>query len=123
LNTATAFTVILVLNVLWFGAAFRYFSLTPNTAAKLLVPKSARESPLFSTIAASVRFLGGMNLAFAAVIKYVREEGDPPGKWVVEVALTDQVRGTAVPLKAHFNLQMKANQSFNVIALKSGAPH
>ena len=66
MNTATAFTVILVLNVLWFGAAFRYFSLTPNTAAKLLVPKSARESPLFPTIAASVRFLGGMNLAFAA---------------------------------------------------------
>ncbi len=66
MNAATAFTVILVLNVLWFGAAFRYFSLTPNTAAKLLVPKSARESPLFPTIAASVRLLGGMNLAFAA---------------------------------------------------------
>ena len=66
MNTATVFTVILVLNTLWFGAAFRYFSLTPNTAARLLVPKSARESPLFPTIAASVRFLGGMNLAFAA---------------------------------------------------------
>jgi hypothetical protein len=65
LNTSTVFTVILGLNVLWFGAAFRYFSLTPNTAAKLLVPKSARQSPLFLTIAASVRFLGGMNLAFA----------------------------------------------------------
>ena len=67
MNTATVFTVILVLNTLWFGAAFRYFSLTPNTAAKLLVPKSARESPLFPTIAASVRFLGGMNFAFAAL--------------------------------------------------------
>jgi hypothetical protein len=66
LDKATAFTVILVLNAVWFGAAFRYFSLTPNTAAKLLVPKSARGSPLFPTIAASVRFLGGMNLAFAA---------------------------------------------------------
>lgn len=66
MTTATLFTVIFVLNVLWFGAAFRYFSLTPNTAAKLLVPKSARESPLFSTVAASVRFLGGMNFAFAA---------------------------------------------------------
>ena len=66
LTTATAFTIVLVLNVLWFGAAFRYFGLTPNTAAKLLVPKSARESPLFPTIAACVRFLGGMNLAFAA---------------------------------------------------------
>ncbi len=55
-----------MLNILWFSAAFRYFSLTPNTAAKLLVPKSARESPLFPTVAASVRFLGGMNFAFAA---------------------------------------------------------
>jgi hypothetical protein len=62
----TAFTVVLALNALWFGAGFRYFSLMPNTAAKLLVPESARESPLFPTIAASVRFLGGMNLAFAA---------------------------------------------------------
>lgn len=63
---ATAFTIVLVLNSLWFGVGFRYFSLTPNTAAKLLVPVSARQSPLFSTIAASVRFLGGMNFAFAA---------------------------------------------------------
>jgi hypothetical protein len=66
LNTAIVFNVILTLNVLWFGAGFRFFSLTPNTAAKLLVPESARASPLFSTIVASVRFLGGMNLAFAA---------------------------------------------------------
>ncbi|GGC65947.1 hypothetical protein [Undibacterium terreum] len=58
--------IIFTLNVLWFGVAFRYFSLTPDTAARLLVPKSARESPLFSTVSASVRFLGGMNFAFAA---------------------------------------------------------
>lgn len=66
MTTATIFTVVLVLNALWFGVGFRYFSLTPNTAAKLLVPPSARESPLFLTIEASVRFLGGMNFAFAA---------------------------------------------------------
>jgi hypothetical protein len=66
LSTTAIFTVIFVLNILWFSAAFRYFSLTPNTAAKLLVPKSARESPLFPTIVAAVRFLGGMNFAFAA---------------------------------------------------------
>jgi hypothetical protein len=63
--TSTAITVIFVFNALWFGVAFRYFSLTPDTAARLLVPKSARESPLFATVAASVRFLGGMNFAFA----------------------------------------------------------
>ncbi len=63
---STTFTIVMVLNALWFGAAFRYFSLTSSTAAKILVPKSARDSPLFVTISASVRFLGGMNLAFAA---------------------------------------------------------
>ncbi|MCF8150310.1 MAG: hypothetical protein K9K30_10105 [Burkholderiaceae bacterium] len=65
-SSITAINIILVLNVLWFGAAFRYFSLTPDTAAKILVPKSARDSPLFRTVSASVRFLGGMNFAFAA---------------------------------------------------------
>lgn len=59
--------VVLILNVLWFGAAFVYFSLTPETAAKLLVPRSARQSPLFKTLSASVPFLGGMNLAFAVL--------------------------------------------------------
>jgi hypothetical protein len=61
------FSVIVFLNLLWFGAAFRYFTLTPNTAAKLLVPQSARNSPLFSTVSATVRFIGGFNLAFAVL--------------------------------------------------------
>lgn len=75
LNMATGFTVVLVLNTLWFGVGFRYFSLTPNTAAKLLVPKSECESPLFPTIAASLRFLGGMNLAFATFAVLVLVNG------------------------------------------------
>lgn len=66
ISAVTAFTVVLVLNALWFGAAFRYFSLTPDTAAKALVPRSARDSPLFKTVSAAGRFLGGMNFAFAA---------------------------------------------------------
>ncbi len=61
------YALVLSLNALWFGAAFRYFSLTPHTAAKVLVPKSAREAPLFRTVAASLPFLGGMNLAFAVL--------------------------------------------------------
>ncbi len=48
-------SIVFTLNILWFGAAFRYFSLTPDTAARMLVPKSARDSPLFSTVSASVR--------------------------------------------------------------------
>src|SRR5688572_31105842 len=60
-----AFIVVLALNVAWFSMAFWYFTVKSVAAAKLLVPKSARESPLFSTVSASVRFLGAMNFAFA----------------------------------------------------------
>jgi len=59
------FCTVLGLNALWFGVAFASFSLRPVPAAKLLVPRHERSSPLFVTIAASLRFLGGMNLALA----------------------------------------------------------
>jgi hypothetical protein len=57
--------VVLVLNLLWFGAGACYFGLTPLAAARLLVHRSARGSPLFQTLAASLPFLGGMNLALS----------------------------------------------------------
>ena len=57
----------LILNALWFGAGFRYFSLKPDMAARILVPKPARESPLFKSLSACIPVLGGMNLAFAAL--------------------------------------------------------
>ena len=50
----------------------------------------------------------------SAVIKYVGEKGDPPGKWIVEVTLKDKVRGIVIPLKAHFFLhRKKANNQIN----------
>jgi hypothetical protein len=60
-------SVVNVLNALWFGAAFGYFALTPGRAAKLLAPRSQRATPLYRTLVASLRFLGGMNLALAAL--------------------------------------------------------
>lgn len=60
-----AFSAVMVLNLLWFSMAFHYFSLKAGAAAKMLVPKPQRESPLFETLVYSVRFLGGMNFAFA----------------------------------------------------------
>lgn len=42
-----------------------------------------------------------------AIINYIGEEKDPPGKWTVDVTLTDKVRGTAIPLQTQFNLQKK----------------
>lgn len=58
---------VLALNVLWFGAGAVYFGVQHHAAAKLLVPREDRGNPLFATLAASVRFLGGLNLAFAAL--------------------------------------------------------
>lgn len=48
----------------------------------------------------------------SAVIQFIGEKDDLPGEWIVEVALTDKVRNTMIPLKAHFNLlSTKANPS------------
>jgi hypothetical protein len=62
-----AVDVVLTLNVLWFSAGAIYFGVTATSATKLLVSRPDRQSPLFSTVSAAVRFLGGMNLAFAVL--------------------------------------------------------
>lgn len=62
---SACYTGVLVLNTLWFGIGFWYFALVPARAAKIVVPSSARSSPVFRTLAASLRFLGTMNFAFA----------------------------------------------------------
>ena len=58
----------------------------------------------------------------SAVIKYVGERSDPPGEWIVEVKLTDKVRGTTIPLKTRFNLRSKANNRINSDAAENAAP-
>mgnify|MGYP005856532495 CR=1 FL=1 len=65
-NTAQVlFSIVLVCNCLWFGATFWYFSFKSTSATKILTPRSERENTLFSTVAWSVKFLGGMNVAFS----------------------------------------------------------
>ncbi len=63
--TNAAYIFAMIINVLWFSAAFRYFSFQNETATKMMVAKSARNSPIFPTMSAAIRFLGGMNAAFA----------------------------------------------------------
>jgi len=58
------YRILLAANVLWFGAGCWYFWIKHDTAAKLLIPRSARSSPIFETMSAALPFLGGMNLAF-----------------------------------------------------------
>ncbi len=55
----------LVAGFAWFTMGFRYFGFQQHTAAKVLIPREARNTPLFETTAAGVRFLGGFNAAFA----------------------------------------------------------
>ena len=88
--TETLYRITLLLNVLWFGAAFWYFAVKHDTAAKLLIPSSARSSPLFSTMSSALPFLGGMNLAFSllAAMLLARSDlfGAPPEQSILLVA-------------------------------------
>ncbi len=61
-------TIIFVLNTLWLGAAFKVFSISPQRAAQLLArdQSDALSRALLPPLAASLRFLGGMNLALTA---------------------------------------------------------
>jgi hypothetical protein len=109
----TAYIVALVASLLWFTGAFRYFGFQQFAASKVLVPKTARSSPLFPTIAASIRFLGGMNGAFAlmsAILLYCAVTGS--------AAFTDPIeRGLllCVLAAAHFSQFI-----FNVPVLLAG---
>lgn len=40
----------------------------------------------------------------STVVKYIGEDGDSPGIWLVEFELTDTIRNVTVPLKTQFNL-------------------
>ncbi len=54
--------IILLLNTLWFVGAFIQFSIAQTNTLKILLPREERSNPIAPTLAASVAFLGGMNL-------------------------------------------------------------
>ena len=56
--------IALVASAGWFAMGFRYFGFQQHAAARVLIPREARDTPLFETTAAGVRFLGGFNAAF-----------------------------------------------------------
>ncbi len=60
-----AYVVALTASLVWFTMGFRYFAFQAETAAKVMVGRPHRDSPVFRTYAAGVRFLGGFNAAFA----------------------------------------------------------
>lgn len=69
-------TFILVANALWFCAAFVQFSLAQNNTVKILVPREERGNPIVPTLAASVAFLGGMNLPIGLLNVYLVSRPD-----------------------------------------------
>ena len=58
------FKIILILNALWFAAAFHLFTLRAEIFAKTMIPRADRDTPVFGMFAEIVKFLGGFNFAF-----------------------------------------------------------
>jgi hypothetical protein len=61
----------LLLNALWFGAAFMQFSIAQSNTLKILVPREERGNPIARTLSASVAFLGAINLPIGLLSLYL----------------------------------------------------
>jgi hypothetical protein len=68
---------ILLLNALWFGAAFIQFSIFKRNTLKILVPREERGNPIAPTLSASVAFLGGINLPIGLLSLYLLSARPP----------------------------------------------
>ncbi len=62
-----SYWVVLAVNVAWFGLGFQLFALRPHKAIRLLVSQVHKEERSRVALLAALPFLGGMNLAFAAL--------------------------------------------------------
>ena len=62
---------VLLLNALWFGAAFVQFSIAQGNTLKILVPREERGNPIAPTLSASVTFLGAINLPIGLLSFYL----------------------------------------------------
>jgi hypothetical protein len=58
---------VLLLNSVWFSLAFHLFALRPSAAVRMLVTEDTRHESSRAALVAALPFLGGMNLAFAAL--------------------------------------------------------
>ena len=59
--------VILVLNALWFAAAFYTFCIRGRVFAKVVVPREHRDTPVFETLIVSGEFVAVFNLALSTL--------------------------------------------------------
>jgi hypothetical protein len=63
--------IVLLLNTLWFVGAFVQFSIAQRNTLKILLPREERGNPIAPTLAASVAFLGAMNLPIGLLSFYL----------------------------------------------------
>lgn len=89
--------LILILNILWFGAGFHLFALRSRIFAKIIVAKEHRDTPVFDTLTASGKFLGGFNLAFAIlnVLLLLKSQlFNQPLQWLILLMVIAIAHGT-----------------------------
>lgn len=81
---------VLSANVTWFGMGFVFFSLGSGRAVRTLIPRSARDETSAHALAASLPFLGGLNLGLgvlsATFLYSYMVGGASPPTWHVYVA-------------------------------------
>ncbi|MCK1737465.1 hypothetical protein IVA79_26640 [Bradyrhizobium sp. 138] len=63
--------IVLLFNTLWFVGAFVQFSIAQRNTLKILLPREERGNPIAPTLAASVAFLGAMNLPIGLLSLYL----------------------------------------------------
>jgi hypothetical protein len=58
---------LLILNSIWFGIGFWFFTVRSEKTAKLIIKPDQQNQGSYSIVAHSLKFLGGLNLAFAVL--------------------------------------------------------
>lgn len=102
------FSAIMVLNIVWFGLAFYFFSVRPLSATKLLVPRGERDSLLFGTVTYALRFLGGLNFALALLSMVLLF--NPVGLTPMQQGWLALVLAAAHASQCAFNMPLVLNQ-------------
>jgi len=90
-------STLLILNAIWFVMGFNVFAVRNKIFAKLLVPRTERDTPVFTILAESGRFLGGFNLAFAllSILLLVNQDLFPqPMQWSLLLFVIGVAHGT-----------------------------
>ncbi|MDH6590386.1 hypothetical protein M2165_000275 [Variovorax sp. TBS-050B] len=110
----TVWTGLLVLNALWFALGARFFCVDAAGAARLLLPRAERASPLLFAVAGAVRFLGAMNLAwlvFCLLLLAGQGLFAAPAQWACLAAVLALVHAGQFAVNAHMALRHRRGRA------------